>query len=55
VAVVAEFYSDWLLSKLADGREILWDFVADLRDFAAWLIDVVTSRCCGHARDHQLY
>jgi len=54
VAVVAEFYSDWLLNKLASGGEALWDFYDDVRDFADWLIEVVAGRCCGRP-DYQMY
>jgi hypothetical protein len=55
LAAVAEYYSDWLFSKLADGRDSVGNFLDDLRDFAAWLIAVVAGRCCGRPADYPLY
>lgn len=55
LAAVAAYYSDWLFGKLADGRDVAENFLDDLRDFAAWLIEVVAGRFSGRPADYPLY
>jgi len=52
VSLLASHYGRWLLGQAAEGIEVGFSFLADLREFARWLMRGLAHRFSGRARYH---